>query len=78
MNGTSVRITVRCANNRDHTADFYHEGKIDLPTTKLSEVNSSRVLLYLGEKVLKGHTTLGIPEWEKKDLVLVDFPRAES
>lgn len=60
-----------------HTPDFY-QGKTDFPRAKLSEVNSSRVLFYLGEKILKRHTTLGLQEWVKKDLVLDGFPRAKS
>ena len=60
-----------------HTADFY-QGKSDLPRAKFSQVNSSRVSFYLGEKTLKGHTTLGLPEWEKRDLVLNGFPRTKS
>lgn len=63
--------------SRGHTPDFY-QGKTDFPRAKLSEVNSSRVLFYLGEKILKRHTTLGLQEWVKKDLVLDGFPRAKS
>ena len=58
--GISVS-TVKTVNN---TAAFY-QAKTDLPSAKLSEVNSSRDLFYLGEKILKGHTSLGLPEWGK-------------
>ena len=60
-----------------HTADFY-QGKSDLLRAKFSQVNSSRVSFYLGEKILKAHTTLGLPEWEKRDLVLDGFPCTKS
>ena len=45
-----------------------------------SKGNSARVLVYLlvGEKISKGQTTLGLPDWEKRDLVLDCFPCAES
>ena len=48
--------------------------KPNLLRAKLPKVNS----FYLGEKILKGHTTLGLPEWEKGHLVLDGFPCVDS
>ena len=53
-----------------HTTDFYLVGKTDLPgkiQKNSPEVNSSRVLFYLGKKSWEGHTTVwyGFPRFSR-------------